>query len=69
MRQSDKNFVKQQVKSWHKTSHEMHKHEKAAIIGFHRNGIPYGDIGNLMGIGTYYAEQIVKEYLKKKSEH
>lgn len=46
---------------------EMTTFEKSAIIGYWRSGAGYYLIGIIMGISPAYAEQIVKEYLKRKS--
>lgn len=40
--------------------------EKAAIIGYHRNGMKSDEIAAIMGISSIYVEIIIKEYLSKK---
>jgi DNA-directed RNA polymerase specialized sigma subunit len=44
----------------------MTDNEKAAIIGYWRNGATWHEIGLIMGISESYAKLIVKEYLKNK---
>jgi DNA-directed RNA polymerase specialized sigma subunit len=43
----------------------MTKEEKSAIIGYYRSGATSSEIGFIMGISTYYVNQIINEYLKK----
>jgi len=38
--------------------------EKAAIIGYYRQGMEWSMIACIMGISESYASQIVQEYLK-----
>lgn len=42
----------------------MTAEEKAAIIGYYRNGMTNQEIGDVMGISEAYAKQIISEYLK-----
>lgn len=44
---------------------KMDKFEKAAIIGYYRNGVSYEMIGFLIGISESYVQQIVRAYLNK----
>ncbi len=47
----------------------MTNNEKAAIIGYWRNGASFMEIGYIMEISEAYAEAIDNRYLKEKASH
>jgi len=47
-----------------KTIHDMSDNEKAAIIGYFRNGMKIEEIASTMGISVVYVEIILKSIKK-----